>query len=68
MVLDIRKDFVTVTKAAEIMGCTPGRVRQMLRAEEIEGEKVGERAWMVLRKAAEKHAQKPDGPGRPRVA
>ena len=68
MVMDIQKDFVTVTTAAEIMGCTPGRVRQMLRADEIEGEKVGERAWMVLRKAAEKRAQKPEGPGRPRVS
>lgn len=59
--------FVSVDEAAEIMGCTAGRVRQMLRAGELEGHKVSERAWIVKRESAEKNAEKPDGSGRPRI-
>lgn len=59
--------FVSVDEAAEIMGCTPGRVRQMLRAGDLEGHKVSERAWIVNRDSADKHAEKPEGSGRPRI-
>jgi len=69
MAIEIEKKsvFVSAEEAADIMGCTAGRVRQMLRAGDLEGHKVSERAWIVNRESAEKHAEKPEGSGRPRV-
>lgn len=69
MAIEIQKKsvFVSVEEAAEIMGCTGGRVRQMLRAGELDGHKINARAWIVHRESAEKNAEKPEGSGRPRV-
>ena len=69
MAIEIQKGsiFVSVDEAAEIMGCTTGRVRQMLRSGDLEGHKVSERAWIVNRVSAENNAEKPEGSGRPRV-
>lgn len=57
---------ITVEHAAEIIGITPGRVRQMLRANELRGEKFSERAWIVDRKSAQKLAKVSHSVGRPR--
>ena len=43
-------DFYTVEQAAKVMKLTPGRVRQMLRAGELEGvppEQSGARGWRI---------------------
>jgi hypothetical protein len=37
----------SVAEAATIIGCTEGRVRQLLRSQEMRGIKVNERAWLV---------------------
>jgi excisionase family DNA binding protein len=62
------KVFLSVDEAATALGVTTGRIRQMLRGEELRGEKLNERAWAVYRDSLEKHAktQKIGGPGRPR--
>jgi excisionase family DNA binding protein len=60
--------FVSVSEAAEILGCTDGRIRQMLRAGEIEGIKLNERAWAIPKKAAEKAAKNTPTTGRPRIS
>ncbi len=47
--------FHTVGEAAKVLKLTPGRVRQMLRAGELEGvpsEESGERGWRVPMHAA----------------
>lgn len=44
---------ISVAEAAEIIGCTDGRVRQLLGEGRLEGEKIGERVWIVSRKSAE---------------
>lgn len=59
-------NFVSVPEAADILGCTGGRVRQMLIAGELEGQKLNERAWAVDRKSVEKMAKIPQTKGRPR--
>lgn len=64
--MQINFDAVSVTTAAQIIGCTVGRVRQLLRSGELRGEKLGERAWAVSRVHAEKIAKKPASTGRPR--
>lgn len=60
--------YVTVKDAARIIGCTTGRVRQLIYADAIEAEQVGGHIWMVLRKAAEKMGGEPSRVGRPRVS
>lgn len=68
----IKDKFCGITEAASLAGCTTGRMRQLLIAGEIRGEKVAEFAnspWMVDRQSLQKYiGQRPDGPsrGRPR--
>ena len=59
--------FVTVGEAATIIGCTDSRVRQLLISGDIDGQKFGEKMWMVPKSEAErvKNTAK-TGPGRPR--
>ena len=45
-------DPITVEAAAELIGCTTGRVRQLLRSGLIQGKKFGERAWLVNAESA----------------
>ena len=58
--------FVSVDLAAAIIGCTEGRVRQLLRAGELVGLKLNERAWAVERKSAERYAEREQPTGRPK--
>lgn len=64
--MQINFDAVSATDAAEIIGCTTGRVRQLLRDGMLRGQKLGKRAWAVSRVDAEKLATKPATTGRPR--
>lgn len=63
------KIFLSVDEAAAALGFTTGRIRQLLRCEELRGEKLNERAWAVYRDSVEKFAKnhKMGGPGRPRT-
>lgn len=63
----INFDAVSVVEAAEIIGCTVGRVRQLLLGGELVGEKLNERAWAVSRKSAEKYSKLTPQSGRPRI-
>lgn len=60
--------FLSVEEAAGFLGITGSRVRQMLRDDELRGEKLNERAWAVYRDSVEKAAknQRDGGRGRPR--
>jgi excisionase family DNA binding protein len=49
------KVFLTVTEAAEAMGCTVSYIRRLLRSGELEGQKFGPRSWMVARQSALEH-------------
>ena len=60
-------DYVRPPRAAEIIGCTPGRVYQMLRAGDFSDTiKVDESTTLISRREAEKIAQNPAKTGRPR--
>jgi len=63
---NITFDAICVTAAAKIIGCTTGRVRQLLRDGALRGVKLGERAWVVSRVDAEKLGKSPAKTGRPR--
>lgn len=60
------KNWLTATEAADVIGCTTGRVRAMCKKELLSAVKVGPRAWMVDRASAEKIAKNPAKTGRPR--
>jgi excisionase family DNA binding protein len=46
------KEWLTVSEAADLAGCTAGWIRLLLGRGELEGWKAGERAWLVKAAAA----------------
>lgn len=67
--MQISFDAVSVSDAAVIIGCTTGRVRQLLIDGEIRGKKLSENEnapWLVSKVDAEKMAKNPAATGRPR--
>lgn len=59
--------FITLTEAAEEIGLTTGRLRQLLRAGKIKGHKFGPRAWVISEKEVKRLKKEPQTTGRPRV-
>ncbi len=43
------KEWLTVSEAADLAGCTAGWIRLLLGRGELEGWKAGERAWLVFK-------------------
>jgi sulfur transfer complex TusBCD TusB component (DsrH family) len=62
-----QSDFISTKTAAEIIGCTEGRVRVLAQEGILDGFKLNERAWSIRRDSAEKYAKKPQKTGRPRL-
>lgn len=60
------EEYVNVTTAADIIGVTVGRIRQMLISQTLRGEKVNDRAWVVDRTDAERVAKVEHKGGRQR--
>lgn len=58
--------FVSTNEAAKIIGVSRIRIIQMLHEGELDGEKLNQRAWAVVRKSAEKMAGRAYTTGRPR--
>lgn len=57
---------VTVTEAAELMGCTTGYIRRLLLDGELKGEKLGP-IWVVEKTSIAKFDKREKTVGRPRV-
>jgi excisionase family DNA binding protein len=57
--------WITVSQAAEIIGCSGQRLRFLAKNNKIRSEKVGS-VWLVDRKQAEMMAKTPAKTGRPR--
>jgi hypothetical protein len=62
------KPYLSVPDAAVILGCTEGRVRQLIYASEINAIKLNAHAWAVERKSLNKYAEKDIVRGRPRIS
>lgn len=58
--------WLTIDEATEVIGCTSGYIRFLLRKNHVEGKKIGPRAWLVDVKSAKKFAKTPKKTGRPR--
>ena len=50
-------EYVSVPKAAEMMGCTDVWVIRLLKAGQLEGFRLNGRAWAVKRSSVEKNVQ-----------
>lgn len=67
----IKDQFCGIIEAAETLGCTTGRVRQLLLRGDITGEKYGKHEnapWLIDRKSLAKFAKVKPTTGRPRKA
>ena len=62
----MQNPFLNVQEAANVIGCHPSRVRQMLSDGQLEGFKANGKAWMVLPESAEKMRDSVASTGRPR--
>lgn len=62
----VKGDLLSVTEAADILGCSTSHVRFLLAEKIIEGEKLSERAWAVKRGSLNAYARKKITVGRPR--
>jgi excisionase family DNA binding protein len=59
--------FVSVAEAADILGVSGARVRQLLLAEKLKGQKLGLKSWAIpMREIDAYAAQGPPRKGRPR--
>jgi hypothetical protein len=70
MVMAIKDKFCGIIEAAGVLGCTSGRVRQLLQKGELVGEKYGNHAnapWLVERRSLAAYAKKKPSTGRPRI-
>jgi len=61
-------EFIGATRAAKIIGCTPGRIRQLAVAGHLEGYKLNKRAWAISKRSAILYARTPQEGGRPKSA
>lgn len=64
----LENKWLTMAEAAELMGVTTNYVRLLLRQKKVEGQKIGERCWLVDAKSAKGYARLPYVTGRPRKA
>jgi excisionase family DNA binding protein len=46
-IVDAQFRYVSVTEAASLLGVTTGRIRQLLRAGDLHGHKLGEKSWAL---------------------
>ena len=61
--------FLSVAEAAELIGVTDGRIRQLLLRGKLRGQKLGKSTWAIPRREVERYAaQTPPAVGRPRKA
>lgn len=58
--------WMNVEEAAAAIGCTTGRIRQMLADGTLKGEKLHARAWAIPATEVERIQEKPYTTGRPR--
>jgi hypothetical protein len=64
----VKEPQISVAEAAAIIGCTEGRVRQLIDEKKLVGRKLHQLAWIIERESAEAYAGREITVGRPRVS
>ena len=59
---DLTSKLISVNRASEISGLTPGYIRRLLRQEKIEGERIG-RDWFTTAETIREYLQQERHPG-----
>jgi hypothetical protein len=62
---DLTSKLISITRASEISGLTPGYLRRLLRNEVMEGKKIG-RDWFTTEEAIREYLDQERRPGRPK--
>lgn len=62
---DLTSELISVTRAAELSGLTPGYIRRLLRDKRIEGKRLG-RDWFTTEEALREYLKEERRPGRPK--
>ncbi len=62
---DLTSKLISVTRATEISGLTPGYIRRLLRNGVIQGKKIG-RDWFTTEEAIREYLKQERRPGRPK--
>ena len=60
------ENYLTAAEAADRIGCSDARVRQMIRDGEIQAEKISPRMWLIQKSEVERVRKIPYTTGRPR--
>lgn len=63
-----RGTYYSITDAAEAVGVTTGRLRQLIRADKLIGIKISERAWLIPKREVTRLKKSGSKLGRPRSA
>ena len=61
-------NYLSVQEAADEVGVTDARIRQLIRSGELKAERLGKRAWAITRAAVQTYAKKQRNGGRPRIS
>lgn len=64
----VSDEFCTVAQAAAIIGCTDGRVRQLIREKKIRVDKISERIQLIPKTEAVRLRDTHHNVGRPRIS
>ncbi len=64
--MDATFQYMNVGEAAESIGVTTGRIRQLILAGKIQAIKANERAWLIPFVEVQRYKDKPHTVGRPR--
>lgn len=59
--------FLSVKEAANILGCTEGRIRQLVIAKTLKAERFNKKALAIPLESLEKYKKTPITTGRPRL-
>lgn len=51
-------NWLSANEAADLLGLTTGRIRQLLIGKELHGKKLNEKAWVIDRREVERFARK----------
>ena len=54
------QNYLSTEEAATALGLTDGRIRQLLRAEELTGKKLGKRSWAIPSSEVERYKRRRD--------
>lgn len=66
--MPVIQNLLTPREAADVIGCTVGRIYQLLQEDRLEGVKIHQRAWLIPEPEVRRFASVQQTRGRPRIS